>query len=98
MLEDLEDKNEEVGAYIILMDEIIIIDQDQNFDILQIEVLASTRQEIPKIELKSFQKHLRYEFLGEDFTNQVIINAKLYNNETEKLHHVRKRTLRLMVT
>lgn len=41
-------------------------------------------KKIPQVELKP-PPFLRYEFLGPNFTNPVIINAKLSKIENEKL-------------
>ena len=58
----------------------------------QIEVLGTSIssftpsiQEAPKLELKELPTHLRYAYLGENFTLPVIISSSLTGDKEEKL-------------
>ena len=54
-------------------------------------------EEAPKLELKALPPHLRYVFLGRDYTLLVIIAADLNQRQVEGLVAVLKRSKRAIV-
>jgi len=55
------------------------------------EEVSPLPKEAPKVELKPLPSNLRYEFLGPNATYPVIVNASLYEVETNKLMYVLKK-------
>ncbi|XP_042388061.1 uncharacterized protein LOC121980164 [Zingiber officinale] len=55
---------------------------------LEQKSLESENHESPQVELKPLPSTLRYEFLGDNSTFPVIVNASLNEVDTEKLLHV----------
>jgi len=78
----------ETEAYARIVDASIAYTGKQSpMEVLSVEQRDSKEQEksSPKVELKPLPPHLRYEFLDPDHQFPVIVSAKLYDPQLEKL-------------